>query len=204
MTGRARIPILPTLLVLLAAGVMIALGVWQLDRLAQKQAMLARYRAAAQDTAKVPFPGTAPQAVDQALYRRSRVDCRRTTGAWESVAGRSAAGEAGYVHVIGCFTDGGTAFVQAGWSRGPQPPAWPGGRVEGILAPFHKGGAPRLVADPPVAGLQPSARPDPQDIPNNHFAYAVQWFLFAGMALVIYAMALRKRMREQALRQESL
>jgi surfeit locus 1 family protein len=40
-----------------------------------------------------------------------------------------------------------------------------------------------------------NARPDPNDIPNNHLAYAVQWFLFAGVALVIYALAVRKRMR---------
>ena len=52
----------------------------------------------------------------------------------------------------------------------------------------------RLVADPPVAGLAANARPDPQDIPNNHFSYAVQWFLFAATALVIYGLALRKRL----------
>ena len=53
-----------------------------------------------------------------------------------------------------------------------------------------------IVANPPLAGLQPNATPDPRDIPNNHFSYAVQWFLFAGVALVIYALALRKRLRE--------
>jgi len=31
------------------------------------------------------------------------------------------------------------------------------------------------------------------DIPNNHLAYAVQWFLFAGIAGVIYALALKRR-----------
>jgi surfeit locus 1 family protein len=38
------------------------------------------------------------------------------------------------------------------------------------------------------------ARPDPRDIPNNHLAYAVQWFLFATVAAVIYALALAKRL----------
>jgi surfeit locus 1 family protein len=46
------------------------------------------------------------------------------------------------------------------------------------IAPFHK--ITRLVADPPLAGLAANAAPDPSDIPNNHLAYAVQWFLFAG------------------------
>ncbi|HNJ47416.1 MAG TPA: SURF1 family protein, partial [Novosphingobium sp.] len=32
------------------------------------------------------------------------------------------------------------------------------------------------------------------DIPNNHLSYAVQWFLFAATALVIYGLALRKRL----------
>ncbi len=55
----------------------------------------------------------------------------------------------------------------------------------------------RLIAAPPLAGLAANAAPDPTDIPNNHFSYAVQWFLFAATALVIYALALRKRWRGQ-------
>ena len=70
---------------------------------------------------------------------------------------------------------------------------WNGGRVEGTyLANRVKG--PRLIADPPLAGLEANAKPDPNDIPNNHLSYAVQWFLFALTALVIYALALRKRL----------
>jgi surfeit locus 1 family protein len=40
------------------------------------------------------------------------------------------------------------------------------------------------------------ARPNPDDVPNNHMAYAVQWFLFAAAAAVIYLLALRKRQAE--------
>ena len=50
---------------------------------------------------------------------------------------------------------------------------------------------------PPQAGLTQLAAPDPRDVPNNHLSYAVQWFLFAVTALVIYGLALRKRWREQ-------
>jgi surfeit locus 1 family protein len=64
--------------------------------------------------------------------------------------------------------------------------AWPPARSRPARA---------AVADPPLAGLAANARPDPADIPNNHWSYAVQWFLFAGTALVIYALALRKRLR---------
>ena len=40
-------------------------------------------------------------------------------------------------------------------------------------------------------------KPDLASVPNNHFAYAIQWFLFAGIALLIYGLALRKRLRER-------
>jgi surfeit locus 1 family protein len=66
---------------------------------------------------------------------------------------------------------------------------WDGGELGGVIAP---GG--RLVADQPLPGLEASARPDPRDVPNNHWSYAVQWFLFALTALVIYTLALRKRL----------
>jgi len=62
--------------------------------------------------------------------------------------------------------------------------------VMGVVAP-----GPRLVADPPMAGLEASARPDPSELPNNHLSYAGQWFLFALVALVIYGLALRKRLK---------
>jgi cytochrome oxidase assembly protein ShyY1 len=97
-------------------------------------------------------------------------------------------------HVADCLlTGGGKARVVLGWSRDPAPAQWRGGEVMGVIAP-----GPRLIADPPLAGLAPSARPDPADIPNNHLSYAVQWFLFAATALVIYALALRKRLAGEA------
>jgi surfeit locus 1 family protein len=52
-----------------------------------------------------------------------------------------------------------------------------------------------LIAAPPAPGLQPSAPPSLADVPNNHFGYAVQWFIFAGVAAFIYGLALRRRRR---------
>ena len=54
---------------------------------------------------------------------------------------------------------------------------------------------PMLVAETPAPGLEASAPPSPDEVPNNHLAYAVQWFLFAGIAALIYGIALRRRMR---------
>jgi cytochrome oxidase assembly protein ShyY1 len=35
--------------------------------------------------------------------------------------------------------------------------------------------------------------PNPEDVPNNHLSYAVQWFAFAGIAAGIYLLAVRRR-----------
>jgi surfeit locus 1 family protein len=184
-----RIPIVPTLIVLMAVAYMIHLGFWQLERLGEKEAMLARYEAAQASAAEVRWPDT-PAATERALYHRSRVQCRAAK-AQTTLSGRNAKGEAGLAHFVTCIdAEGGERQVVLGWSRDPSTPVWTGGPVSGWIAP-----GPRLVADPPLAGLEANAKPDPKDIPNNHLAYAVQWFLFAGVALVIYALALRKRMR---------
>lgn len=187
-----RIPIIPTLLVLIAVGMMVRLGFWQLERLDEKEAVLARYEAAQASGAEVAYPSIPPEFED-ALYHKSEVDCV-VVRAMNAVSGRNARGEAGFAHVATCQDpEGSERLVVLGWSRSPASASWTGGSVTGWIAP-----GPRLVADPPLAGLEANAKPDPRDIPNNHLAYAVQWFLFAGVALVIYALALRKRMRERA------
>ncbi|MBC7987387.1 MAG: SURF1 family protein, partial [Sphingomonadaceae bacterium] len=82
-----------------------------------------------------------------------------------------------------------------GWSRSIEPPSgWRGGEIAGVIVPDDDHIL-RLVASTPAPGLEPSAPLTPADIPNNHLAYAIQWFLFAGVAGVIYALALRRRNR---------
>ncbi|MBW8755381.1 MAG: SURF1 family protein [Sphingomonadales bacterium] len=183
-----RVPVIPTLLVLAAVAIMIRLGFWQIDRLHQKEALLARYGAAQTLSADVPFPQDAA-AAQPLLYRHARVDCRKVTGV-TVIAGHNAQDQSGMAHVADCLlAGGGKARVVLGWSRDPAPVAWRGGVATGVIAP-----GPRLIADPPLAGLAANARPDPADIPNNHLSYAVQWFLFAATALLIYVLALRKRL----------
>ena len=187
-----RLPLWPTLIVLIAVGIMIRLGFWQLDRLHQKEALLARYGAAQAMSSEAPWPRNAAETA-QRLYRRATLDCRTVTGL-TAIAGQSSSGQPGQAHVADCrLADGSKARIVLGWSRDPAAVAWPGGAAGGVIAP-----GPRLIADPPLAGLAASARPDPGAIPNNHLAYAVQWFLFAGVALVIYALAVRKRLAADA------
>ena len=85
--------------------------------------------------------------------------------------------------------------VETGWSKNPAAGrGWGGGLVSGIIAPDRENRM-RLVANRPLQGLARSAPPSPDSIPNNHLSYAVQWFFFAATALVIYALAVRKRLK---------
>ena len=189
-----RLPLVATVLVALAVATMIGLGIWQLERRAWKENLLARYSAAEALSSEVPFPRT-PADVETALYRRSALTCDRVLET-RAIAGRSAMDESGWAHVARCAIDGGgEAEVAFGWSREPTLPDWRGGTVTGWVAPAGSNakGAARLIASPPQMGLAQLARPDPSDVPNNHLSYAVQWFFFAATALVIYALALRRR-----------
>ncbi|MBA3896525.1 MAG: SURF1 family protein, partial [Sphingomonadaceae bacterium] len=127
------------------------------------------------------------------LFRHARAFCLSVAG-WHAVAGRSADGEPGWSHVAACRTgaEGPGLAVDAGWSKSPNAPVWTGGEVRGQVAP-DRSAVYRLVAVTPAPRLSPSAPPSLDLIPNNHRAYAVQWFLFAAIAAVIYALALRRR-----------
>lgn len=192
-----RLPLIPTLVVLAAVALMVRLGVWQIDRMHEKNAMLAQYGAAQANLAVAGWP---PGDVDshrvrrQLSYRQVRGTCAEVLRI-QSISGQNAKGEAGWRHIAHCRMRGGysRSEVVLGWSLAPQAPQWRGGPVLGTFLMTGQYDA-RVVADPPLAGLQPNARPDPNDIPNNHWSYAIQWFLFALTALVIYGLALRKRL----------
>jgi surfeit locus 1 family protein len=208
VTSDKRFPVLATLLVAAAVIAMLALGVWQLQRRAQKNALIADYSA---NLAKPPvaFPRF-PVGQDDLLFRKSSLFCIEASG-WEKQAGRSADGTSGWLFRTRCRTGAEGPGVEVALGVGSDPnavPQWKGGEVTGIIthAPDHRPliaslfgkGTPQelmLVADRAPPGLAPSARPDPAGVPNNHLAYAVQWFAFAGVALVIYGIALRRRLR---------
>lgn len=188
----ARVPIIPTIFVLAAVAAMIALGVWQFRKDAVQDARLERYDAALNNPELVRFPSTIEE-VDQLSYRRSRIECQQVEGEPRTVAGRNHQDRTGFVQVVSCvLPDGTRADVQLGWSQALQPVQWSGGTVDGIIEPLRTGYA-KLVADPPVAGLEASAPPEKRKI--DHLAYAGQWFFFALTALVIYVLALKRRRR---------
>ena len=191
------VPIVATLVVLSAIATMIWLGVWQLHRSEWKNALLARYATAQTDQSDTPFP-FGQQAVEQSLYRHASINCEYVLG-WNSIAGRNYRDESGFVQVATCATtiDGQPRQIDvvAGWVDQLGAVNWAGGPVKGTIAPGMDAQTAKLVAEPPLGGLQANARPDPSTIPNNHLAYAGQWFLFAIAATVIYILALRRRWR---------
>ena len=199
-----RIPAVATAAVLLAVAVMLALGFWQLHRLDQKDAMIARFTAnAGKDVIPLPRAPT-----DDLLFRRVTAHCLAVTN-WSVNAGRTRDGTPGWRHIAHCRTSPRTAMFRADMGVGNDPklqPEWQGGRVTGLLTQAPSGtpaiaaafGARAakvwmIVAETPAPGLAPSHQPDPADVPNNHLAYAMQWFAFAAIAIAIYALALRRR-----------
>lgn len=187
-----RIPVLPTLVVLAAIATMIGLGLWQLQRLAWKENLLARYETARSMSSEVAWPRDAAEA-ERVLFRRATVRCDRVIVQSPS-AGRNRAGKTGWAQVARCALDGGgEAEIALGWTTAPNVIPWSGGEVGGFVVP-GAARAPRLIATPAQVG-EDLALPDPRDIPNNHLAYAIQWFLFAGVAGVIFVLALRRKLR---------
>jgi len=242
MFGIRKWPLIPSVIVLAAMAVMVRLGMWQLDRLEEKEAQIARYEAAQAEEGLQFISPTSPKAA----YTRTFTYCADPTDQ-RATAGRNAKGQPGWLHVSRCLIGGPLphtrayalemaelaplvygleespmtdaeveAFVETfleeepvrlpdyviepadvvlGWSRSPDPVHWDGGLVLGTVVPSGELGF-KIVADPPRADLEANATPDPKDLPNNHLAYAGQWFFFALTALVIYILALRRRERD--------
>ncbi len=189
-----RLPLVPTLIVLAAVAVMIGLGLWQLRRAQEKDSLIARY-SAAQNMPPIAWPTTPLRDADLPLFRHATANCLRVV-ARRAVAGQNVSGEPGYAHIADCATgaEGPGMSVVIGWSKNPNAATqWKGGLVSGIIAPDSRSRM-RLVAASPAPGLQANAPPSLDAIPNNHRSYALQWFVFALMASVIYALAVRQRL----------
>jgi surfeit locus 1 family protein len=207
-------PVVPTIFVACACATMIALGIWQLGRAQQRDQQAVIHATNSRNPDAVAFPRLPPIA-DSLLYRASSVTCLEV-GSWEASGGTAADGTRGFRFIASCRTgaEGPGALVDMGVSTDPEArPRWTGGTVNGriTLAPQESGmfgrlfrtvppARPLLVADRPAPGLQLSAPPDPTTQGNSSWAYAIQWFVFAGAAAVIYVLALRRKRAAPAAR----
>ena len=205
-----RVPIVPTIVVAMAVATMIALGFWQIGRAHERDADHARHLAR-MDMPTVAYPFADP-AAEAYRFRRVSAPCDKVLG-WQPKASRSASGDTGWGYVATCLAARHNARFEAELGFSPAPdahPTWAGSEVVGHakLGPDSRGfldrllwRAPRqdlmIVSERPAAGLTASMQPAPEQENNSSWGYAVQWFLFAGTALAIYALALRKRWRER-------
>ena len=191
-----RLPIIPTIVVAAAVAVMIGLGVWQLQRARWKESLIAKY-SEAEKAPPIAFPTAPTPDADLPLFRHATGVCLGIVGQ-RAVAGENLAGEPGYVHILDCATgaEGPGMAVEVGWSKDPNAKVnWSGGPVTGVIGPDRRSRM-RLVAGSAPPGLETSAPPSLASIPNNHRSYALQWFSFALIALIIYGLAVRKRLKD--------
>ncbi len=203
-------PLIPTVLVTLAVAVMIALGIWQLQRKESNEALLRQVSANVEKSA-IAYPHLGPVDVSS-LHRKSSITCFRVAQ-WREDSGSDVSGKAGTRYLAECVTgvEGPGALIVAGISNRPNEKVdWNGGLVEGIISTepdrqsmIAKLFGPKLVLRPMLVsqeGLGGLRTPEPPSLSKirskiaNNGSYAVQWFLFAAAAALIYLLALRKKM----------
>ncbi len=206
MTTRFRPRLWPTLISLAGFCVLVALGLWQLERLEWKTAIIAA-REAALAAPAVDLPAVLTPDLE---FRRVEARGRFLTGQGQRLGLRPRNGEPGYELLTPLLrAEGEAILVNRGWRPGSAPPTeGPDGEValEGVLrfprapgafAPEH-GPAPerwlwydlagierRLGLDlaPAVLELEP---PEGTGLVNNHLQYALTWFALAAALATIY------------------
>ena len=197
-----RFPIAASLIVAAAVATMIGLGVWQLQRAAWKESLLAQYEAAVTMPALDLDPLLDGHAALPALaFRRVLVTCEARNAAADIHAGRSLADAVGQVYVVLCRPGApglaGRLQVNMGWAERPDGPRRLSlhGLVAGRLGSVGEDGPIVLTAATAAPPLVPAQPVSIDSIPNNHRFYALQWFFFAGAAALIFVLALRRRER---------
>jgi surfeit locus 1 family protein len=216
----------PLILGVVGCAVLIYLGLWQLDRRAWKEDMLADITAGIQ-AAPVPLP----DAIDPSMKYLPVTVSGTTTGAEIDVLSHTREQGAGYQIVSRFVTDDGRAilldrgFIPQEARRIDRPPVrlqvtgnlhWPQDASSSTPAPnmdeniwfardvdamaLTLDTLPVLVVASAVEGDNQGARPLPvaiEGIPNNHLSYAVQWFLIAATWAVM-TLALIWRIRQRS------
>ena len=216
----------PLILGVVGCAVLIYLGLWQLDRRAWKEDMLADITAGIQAD---PVP--LPDAIDPSMKYLPVTVSGTTTGAEIDVLSHTREQGAGYQIVSRFVTDDGRAilldrgFVPQEARRIDRPPVrlqvtgnlhWPQDASSSTPAPNMDENIwfardvdamaasldtlPVLVVASAVQGDNQGARPIPvaiEGIPNNHLSYAVQWFLIAATWAVM-TLALIWRIRQRS------
>ncbi|OYW14144.1 MAG: hypothetical protein B7Z50_05165 [Sphingomonadales bacterium 12-62-5] len=176
-----RIPIIPTIITAVGILILCALGKWQLDRRAWKHDLIERL-----------------------ADRRASIDCRAgDKKPYDLRPGSSAGGTSGFYVVVSCRPNSRPPDIVAvaGWTK----------RVDAkdiVITLDHQltgtvierpyGNAPdrprfMLIPDEAIPPLGRPLQPRAADLPDNHLAYAGQWFGLAITLAAIYGLYLRRR-----------
>lgn len=202
--------IVPLLFGIIGCAILIALGVWQLQRMQWKEGMLAEIQAQI-DAAPVPLPTDPDPSMKYAPVTVSGT----TTGEEIDVLSGTKELGGGYQIVSGFVTDDGRrimvdrGFVPQQARHDPRPPTrliisgnlhWPDEKGSSTPEPnldeniwfardvpamaAQLDTQPILVVASFVQGDAQGVAPIPvaiSGIPNNHLSYAVQWFMIAAV-----------------------
>jgi surfeit locus 1 family protein len=194
--------IVATIVVVAAVLIMVRLGFWQLRRAHENEQLMAQYAAASKQP-PIAYP-TGPVNEPLPLFRWATGYCPKVVGQ-RVTAGRNRKGDVGWAHVVDCaVAPRGEMSVEVGWSTDPNARVnWTGGLVSGVIVRdrIHQI---RLVAASAPAGLEPAGLPSVDTAvpvtPGRNRLYALQWFSFAAIALIIFGLALRRRLKQERAR----
>lgn len=200
-----RIPIIPTIITAVGILILCALGKWQLDRRAWKHDLIERLAAAPNLPPVSPEEFRAAMMGDVSIqYRRASIDCRAgPKKPYDLRPGSSAGGTSGFYVVVSCRPNSRPPDIVAvaGWTK----------RVDAkdiVISLNHQltgtvierpyGNAPdrprfMLIPDEAIPPLGRPLQPRAADLPDNHLAYAGQWFGLAIALAAIYGLYLRRR-----------
>jgi len=203
-----RLPLLSATVIFVLVSMLIALGVWQLQRREWKQQLILAAEVAPQLPVLGPADYVAAMTGRMSVqYRRAELICRPgRVKPYDLKGGSSAQGQSGYLVLVSCRPDQTRPpdiVAVAGWTRRPDAAALEitvDTMFKGLIIERPYGDAPdrpqfMLIPDTAVPPLAPSRLPSAGDLPDNHLAYAGQWFGLAGALLVIYGFWLRRRHR---------
>lgn len=201
-----RIPILPTLITAIGVLILCGLGRWQLERRDWKRDLIARLETAGQ------LPPVSPAEFRQAMqgslsvqYRRAEISCHAgEKRPYDLRPGSSASGTSGFFVVVSCRPNDRPPDIVAvaGWTRRADARDMVlvlDHELAGVVIEQPYGdepGRPRfmLIPDTAIPPLARPRQPRPDDLPDNHLAYAGQWFGLAVALAFIYGLWLRRRM----------
>lgn len=201
-----RFPVIPTVITAVGIIILCGLGRWQLERREWKHDLIARLTAAPNLPPVTPAEFRAAMMGDLSVqYRRANIDCfAGPKKPYDLRPGSSASGDSGFFVIVSCRPNAlpPDIVAVAGWTRrvdAQDQVITLDYQLSGIIIERPYGDAPNrprfmLIPDTAIPPLARPRQPSAADLPDNHLAYAGQWFGLAIALAAIYGLWLRRRM----------